>query len=950
LFRRAAIVAAAVGLAQIAAAGDLSQRWRTLETEHFLVHYYEPHGDLARRVAVLAERAHRVLTPALGHVPEDRTHITITDDVDGANGFASAVPRNQIGLFATAPDALSVLADHDDWLYGLVAHEYVHVIHLDTISGLPRLYNQIFGKRWSPNNIQPRWFIEGLATYEESRRTSGGRMRNALFEMYLRMAVLAGKPLELDALSSGPLAWPHGHAFYLYGGFFLKYIADRYGDEALATISRDYGAQPIPWGLSRSVKRATGKDYLELYDDWLRHLRARYALQRAAVERRGRIEGARLTDTGEYNLHPRFTRDGAIVWLQHDGRRRGGHRVRDARGARDLVTVEGAGRFSLLPDGSGLVAERGLTHRTHYFFTDLFRIGLDGRVTRLTEGARAAGPDVAPDGRRVACTINGASRQRLAIVPLEEGARPRVIWEGERWDQAFDPAWSPDGQRLVFSVFRHGGAVDLHLWEGGRTRQLTDDRARDVTPRFGPDGRHVYFASDRTGIYNVYRLELATGALAQVTNVLGGAFAPDVSGDGRRLVYSGFDGDGFEIYELELDELTLLPPEPYVNDRPDPVRIVDAELPPTPPRAYRPLHTLAPNVYTVSSTLDSFGSSLTLATSGVDVAGHHAWWMSGSVGSGRGDVTFGVAYSYNRLWPGLSLGLGRWTGHGGGLVVDGAGRSYVAESWGASAGVFLPVVRLPEVYSDLGFSYELSWSRNLDGPITHDPHAAVPRLPELGVASGVTVRWFLSDVRGFAYSLGPVEGTGLSLATRFDHPNLGAGARAILAFWRWDQYQRLPWWGHVFALRLSGAYGESDPPGRVRFFLGGAPRQDLVQAIIDSTRTGNAWLRGYPEGSLSGNQMHLLNLEYRVPLLDVERGLATLPFYFRRLHLAALLDVGNAFDGPLRPAELRVAAGATLRLDTTFGFYMPGSFDLGIARGLTHGGSTEAWLLLTSGL
>jgi hypothetical protein len=935
-----------------ARAGDPTQTWKTLESEHFVISYYEPNGDLARRVAVVAERAHRVLAPALRHVPDDKVIITLTDDTDGSNGWATVLPRRHIGLFATAPDALSVLSDHDDWLYGLVAHEYAHILHLDTMSGLPILYNAIFGRRWAPNNVQPRWFIEGLATYEESKRSSGGRTRNALFEMYLRVPLLAGKAIELDGMSAGPAYWPYGHTHYLYGGFFLKFIADRYGDDKIAAISHQYGAQPIPWGLSRAVKRSVGKDYLELYDEWMTALRARYELQRDAVERRGRVEGLKLTDTGESNLAPRFTAGGDVIWLQHDGRREGGYRrLSGARAAAPLV-FDGGGRHALLPDGSGLVVERSITYRTQYAFTDLYRVDWDGRATRLTHGARASSPDVSRDGRWLAFSQNGGARQALAIMENQPGAERRVVWEGGRFDQAFDPAWSPDGETLAFSAWTEGGWVDLYLWErrSGAVRRLTEDRARDITPRFTPDGRHLVFSSDRSGIYNLYRLALDDGALAQLTNVLGGAFSPDLSPDGKSVVYSGFDGDGYELYRLALDDARALVPEPFVDDRPDPVRILDREIPPTPPRDYRPILSLAPVTYEIRSTVDSFGSAVSVATSGNDVANHHSWYLAATYGFERGDVGFGAAYAYNRLWPGLSLSVGRGTGLAGGLVIDGQNTAFHYESWGGSASVRLPVVREPEVYSDLSFSYDASWFRNVDPPIMHDPNDAVPVLPLTGVSAGVGASWFLSDVRGFARSLGPVAGRGLSLGLRLDHPSLGASARGIQVYYRWDQYQGLPWWGHALALRTQGGIGESDRPGGVRFWLGGVPRQDLIQAIIDSTRAGNVWFHGYPEGSISGSQYHVANLEYRVPLVELEKGIATLPFYFRRVHLAALFDAGNAFDGNFDPAALRYAVGASLRVDMLFGFFVPGSFDLGWARGLSTGGVDEFWLLLTGGL
>ena len=529
-----------------ALAGDGARVWRTLESDHFVVSYYEPLEDVARRVAVCAERAHRTIVPLLGHAPDGKTQIVLTDDTDGSNGFATVLPRNEIGLFATAPDALSVLNDHDDWLYGLVLHEYTHIVHLDTIGWIPRLFNLFAGKRWAPNGIQPRWFIEGLAVYEESMRSASGRTRSSIFDMYLRGAVLAGKELELDAMSSGPYFWPHGNAAYLYGSFFLQFIGDRYGDDKLAKISHFYGEEPVPWGLNRAVFRAVGKTYETLYDEWVAWMRAHYALQRDAVVRRGLREGEKLTDTGEGNDAPHFSPDGKrLVWLQSNGKALGRYLTMPSAGrpdeARPWTGVEGTGEFAFLPSGQSIVAERAITYRTSYAFTDLVRIDVgDGgvpAVTRLTRGARAGTPDVSPDGARVAFTVNGGARRRLAWMPLAPDATPEILWEGGRWEQAFDPRFSHDGRRIVFSTWGDAGYDDIWLYDTDTrsARPLTHDRAIDVMPRFSPDDAWVYFSSDRSGIYNIYALELATGRLMQVTNVLGGAFAFDISRDGKLL-------------------------------------------------------------------------------------------------------------------------------------------------------------------------------------------------------------------------------------------------------------------------------------------------------------------------------------------------------------------------------------------------------------------------------
>jgi dipeptidyl aminopeptidase/acylaminoacyl peptidase len=111
---------------------------------------------------------------------------------------------------------------------------------------------------------------------------------------------------------------------------------------------------------------------------------------------------------------------------------------------------------------------------------------------------------------------------------------------------AYTPAFSPDGRTIAYSRMKPGGYRDIHLYDltAGTDRALTVDRAMDVDPRFTPDGRYLLWASDRTGIYDVYAYELATAQLYQVTNVLTGAFQPTVSTDGSQLRLKGQGGHG----------------------------------------------------------------------------------------------------------------------------------------------------------------------------------------------------------------------------------------------------------------------------------------------------------------------------------------------------------------------------------------------------------------------
>src|SRR5439155_3752817 len=105
--------------------------------------------------------------------------------------------------------------------------------------------------------------------------------------------------------------------------------------------------------------------------------------------------------------------------------------------------------------------------------------------------------------------------------------------DGEPLDS---PRASPDGKRVAFLHHREG-AWDLRIVdrETLALSDVTHDRALDRDPAWSADGQWLYFSSDRSGIYNIYAWSAADGSVAQVTNVVTGAFEPQPSPDGTQL-------------------------------------------------------------------------------------------------------------------------------------------------------------------------------------------------------------------------------------------------------------------------------------------------------------------------------------------------------------------------------------------------------------------------------
>ena len=87
---------------------DPRWRWRTIETDHFRIHYYEGLDRVARRVATIAEHTHANISRDLRWEPRRVTHIVLLDDTDYAQGVTYVAPTNVLAIDVVARLAVTL--------------------------------------------------------------------------------------------------------------------------------------------------------------------------------------------------------------------------------------------------------------------------------------------------------------------------------------------------------------------------------------------------------------------------------------------------------------------------------------------------------------------------------------------------------------------------------------------------------------------------------------------------------------------------------------------------------------------------------------------------------------------------------------------------------------------------------------------------------------------------
>ena len=419
-----------------------------------------------------------------------------------------------------------------------------------------------------------------------------------------------------------------------------------------------------------------------------------------------------------------------------------------------------------------------------------------------------------------------------------------------------------------------------------------------------------------------------------------------MSPDGEHVAYVGFTTAGYDIWLMALDPEQWLPVMPPVPDHP-PTRggmpEEGDEGAPTTVDAKRYVagktffpRAIFPTAFDVQSA--GFGTELGVELGVFDVLGFHQLTARFAYLLAQKEPVGSVTYVFDRLFPTFIFSASRgfflrngftrydydYDGLSGGsdtgYVVNGYRESIVA----ADGAIRLPVYRHPRYTVSTGARYRFSHIVNLDakeGDI--DPNAPISNLPEVGDIAQVDLDIAFDSREGVRFGYSREQGTRVAATLSIVDQALGGDYGDLRVQASGEQAFKMPWRGHqVLALRLSGGASAGGIERRGAFFLGGWPsEQDVFRSLLARTPLSTARiLRGYRAGQFGGRYFFVGNVEYRMPLADVDRGLGTLPMFLRRVVLIPYSDVGRAWTDPLKFEDVAWSIGASLVFQFRVGY------------------------------
>jgi hypothetical protein len=515
--------------------------WRIYKSPHFEIYYYPELESHLARVASYAESGYQKISSDLKHsisfsIPLIlyKTH----SEFEQTNLFPDFVPEGVAAFTEPGRNRMVVPVDEPpDRLQGLITHELTHVFEFDLI---PRSLIQ--------RNV-PLWLDEGLADYERG-------MWDTLDVMTVRDAAITDQIPRISRLEDFE-AFANPRVGYNLGHAAFEFIEARWGKEGIRQFLYMFRKNIGTGGIDEIYQQAfriKSDEFDQAFDRWIKERYKPYRDKQQPSDYGKDLspDDEKTPYTQVFSFSP--APSGEVVAAITGNRSEGEADLvllsaKDGQVLRNLTSGY-TDEFENITFNDGFVAGRNLSFDPKgdnvAFFArkgkrrSLYLVSvLSGKIVRRVpiEIDQAQAPCLLPDGRHALFAALKGGVSDIFLLDLETGKYQNLTQDAFADN---DPQVSADGS-LVAYTRRVSGSDKVYMFplaDPGRKTQITFGAFDDNAPIFSSDGKRLFYSSSEDNdIPNLRSIDLATGAIRQYTDALGGNMAPSpLSGKGPERI------------------------------------------------------------------------------------------------------------------------------------------------------------------------------------------------------------------------------------------------------------------------------------------------------------------------------------------------------------------------------------------------------------------------------
>ena len=262
---------------------------------------------------------------------------------------------------------------------------------------------------------------------------------------------------------------------------------------------------------------------------------------------------------------PAWTRDGkSIVFSSARSGLPTLWRIPVSGGLPVQVTQVGVTAFrpTVAPTGHRLAFEQKMGSSSLWSL-DLARIGQNDAHRQVTASkGRNGAAELSPDGTRIVFVSDRSGSDEIYICNADGSNLLQVTNLGNARTPGI-PRWSPDGQKIAFDAVIGGHtAIFVIQANGGPPRPLTDPASDNLNPSWSKNGSWIYFSSNRSGQWQIWKITSQGGNALQLTRQ--GGFAGFESADGSSFYYAKTSSDP-DIWRIQLEDGQEAPVSPRLH-------------------------------------------------------------------------------------------------------------------------------------------------------------------------------------------------------------------------------------------------------------------------------------------------------------------------------------------------------------------------------------------------